>query len=59
MTQNVINKICFAFNNFSSLKNKRKQNYAAILTKVFRSYVKDNYNYAAEFELCTQTPSNA
>ena len=58
ITQNVINKICFAFNIFSFFKSKRELSGITIFNNVFRSS-EGKYNYAAELEIFKQTPSNA
>ena len=53
-----MNRICFAFNNFSFFKNKREQNYVTIFNNIFRSS-EGKYNYAAELKFYKKTPSNA
>ena len=59
ITENVIKRNCFTFNNFSSLIDKTEKNDISIFNSLCKSYVEGNYKCAADLELSTKTPSNA
>ena len=53
-----MNRICFAFSNFSFFKNNREQKDVTIFNNLFTSYDEDMQNYASKLEFCEETESN-